>query len=234
MLDNKKVGDFISSCRKEKNLTQQQLGEFLGVSDKAVSKWETGRSIPDVTILEPLCNTLGISVGEFFAGEEIAAEEYDKTVEKQLLSALALDKLWIFQVAVYILEFSALTFMLLPIMRTDKLLPSLDPINVICWLMMITAGLGSFLLDKYLPFKLYRRSNVAIEVSHGIISFLLIISVNIVKMYRYGLETFWNSRLSPSYFLIIILICLLIVIYPQMALAKDRRRQAEKEELKIR
>lgn len=44
MLDNKKVGDFISSCRKEKNLTQQQLGEFLGVSDKAVSKWETGVS----------------------------------------------------------------------------------------------------------------------------------------------------------------------------------------------
>ena len=55
------IGTFIAACRKEKKLTQKQLGEKLNVTDRAVSKWETGRSFPDVSLMEPLCKELDIS-----------------------------------------------------------------------------------------------------------------------------------------------------------------------------
>ena len=61
------VGTFIAQCRKEKKLTQKQLGENLNVTDRAVSKWETGRSFPDVRLMEPLCQELDISVSELLA-----------------------------------------------------------------------------------------------------------------------------------------------------------------------
>lgn len=62
----------IRSLREKKGLTQQQLAERLGVSDKAVSKWETGRSYPDITLLEPIAGELGVSVAELLSGREIA------------------------------------------------------------------------------------------------------------------------------------------------------------------
>lgn len=64
------VGDFIYKKRKEKNLTQTQLGEMLGVSNKAVSKWETGESFPEFSLIQPLCEILGISADELIAGKE--------------------------------------------------------------------------------------------------------------------------------------------------------------------
>ena len=62
MVDTQKVGAFIAQCRKEHNWTQKELGEKLGVTDKAVSKWENGRSFPDITLLEALCETFDITV----------------------------------------------------------------------------------------------------------------------------------------------------------------------------
>lgn len=55
MVEPLELGRFISTCRKEKNLTQKQLGEELGVTDRAVSKWENGKSFPDISLIEPLC-----------------------------------------------------------------------------------------------------------------------------------------------------------------------------------
>lgn len=59
-----KIGKFIAECRKEKNLTQLQLAEILFVTDRAVSKWENGRSLPDSSIMLSLCNCLDISVND--------------------------------------------------------------------------------------------------------------------------------------------------------------------------
>ena len=70
-MNQEKIGKFISKCRKEKRLTQSKLGEKLGVSSKAVSKWETGRSMPDISIMQKLCNILDISLNDLFAGEKI-------------------------------------------------------------------------------------------------------------------------------------------------------------------
>jgi len=70
-VDNKKIGLFISSLRKDKNMTQKELAEKLFVSDKAVSKWERGLAMPDISLIEKLANCLGVNVSEILKGEKI-------------------------------------------------------------------------------------------------------------------------------------------------------------------
>lgn len=73
-MDQKKIGKYIADKRKSLGLTQVQLAEQLGMSDKSVSKWERGVCLPDVSVYKPLCDALGISVNEFLAGEDIPEE----------------------------------------------------------------------------------------------------------------------------------------------------------------
>ena len=85
-MDQIKIGKFIASCRKEQGMTQAVLAEKLGISDRAVSKWETGKSMPDAGIMLELCNLLKINVNELLSGERIMAETYDKRAEENLLA----------------------------------------------------------------------------------------------------------------------------------------------------
>ena len=84
-MNQKKIGRFIASCRKECGYTQAALGEKLGITDRAVSKWETGKSIPDASIMIELCNLLKISVNELLTGEHIVMENYKEKAEENLL-----------------------------------------------------------------------------------------------------------------------------------------------------
>ena len=77
-MDQIAIGKFISECRKEKQLTQLQIAEKLGITDRAVSKWETGKSMPDSSIMLELCGILGITVNELLSGEKMDEEHYDK------------------------------------------------------------------------------------------------------------------------------------------------------------
>lgn len=85
-MDQIKIGKFIASCRKEQGITQAALAEKLGISDRAVSKWETGKSLPDSGIMLELCDFLKINVNELLSGERIMAESYDKRAEENLLA----------------------------------------------------------------------------------------------------------------------------------------------------
>ncbi len=85
-MDQIKIGKFIASCRKEQGMTQAVLAEKLGISDRAVSKWETGKSMPDSGIMLELCELLKINVNELLSGERIMAEAYDKRAEENLLA----------------------------------------------------------------------------------------------------------------------------------------------------
>ena len=67
-MDQIKIGRFIAKMRKEKPYTQRQLADMLGISDKTVSKWETGNGLPDVSLMMPLCDLLQISVNELLSG----------------------------------------------------------------------------------------------------------------------------------------------------------------------
>lgn len=81
-MNQNKIGVFIAKCRKEKGLTQSQLAEKLGVTDRSISNWENGKCMPDLSLFKPLCEELEISINEFLAGEKIGKENLkDKTDE---------------------------------------------------------------------------------------------------------------------------------------------------------
>ncbi len=82
-MNQTEIGKFIARCRKERRLTQAQLAEKLNITDRAVSKWETGKCMPDSAIMLQLCEILGITVNELLSGEEIGARENDSAYEKK-------------------------------------------------------------------------------------------------------------------------------------------------------
>ena len=80
-----KIGKFIAERRREQGMTQMQLAERLNITDRAVSKWETGKSLPDASIMLELCEHLGITVNDLLCGEVVQVENYNKEMEKNLL-----------------------------------------------------------------------------------------------------------------------------------------------------
>ena len=75
-MNQEKIGKFISTLRKEKNMTQQDLADKIGVTDRAISKWENGRGLPDLSLLKPLSDELGITINELISGEKLNKKEY--------------------------------------------------------------------------------------------------------------------------------------------------------------
>jgi len=84
-MDQVKIGMFISVCRKKQNLTQAELAFKLGITDRAVSKWETGRSLPDSSIMLDLCSILNISVNDLLSGEVVTMNENNQKQEQVIL-----------------------------------------------------------------------------------------------------------------------------------------------------
>ena len=84
-MDQIKIGKFIAECRKNANLTQMQLAEILNITDRAVSKWETGKSLPDSAIMLELCSVLKITVNDLLCGEKISMENSNQKNEQLLL-----------------------------------------------------------------------------------------------------------------------------------------------------
>lgn len=91
-MDMDKTGKFIAKLRKDAGLTQAALAEKLGITDRAVSKWETGKSLPDASIMLELCGILGISVNELLTGEKIAMDDYKEIAEKNLTEMMKVEK----------------------------------------------------------------------------------------------------------------------------------------------
>ncbi|MBE6791911.1 MAG: helix-turn-helix domain-containing protein [Ruminococcaceae bacterium] len=87
-MDQVKIGKFIAACRKKANLTQMQLAEILNITDRAVSKWETGKAMPDSSIMLALCDILNISVNDLLSGEIVSVDNYNKELENNLLEMI--------------------------------------------------------------------------------------------------------------------------------------------------
>ena len=85
MIDQIKIGNFIAAKRKEKSLTQAEVAESLGITDRAVSKWERGLALPDASIMLNLCSILGISITELLTGETTVEENYKDKAEELIL-----------------------------------------------------------------------------------------------------------------------------------------------------
>lgn len=87
-MNQEKIGKFISISRKKQNLTQEELAEKLGVSNRSVSRWECGKNLPDVSLYEPLCEILDVSINDLISGELISKEQYEKTAELNVMNVI--------------------------------------------------------------------------------------------------------------------------------------------------
>ena len=87
-MDQQKIGKFILELRKEKNMTQQELATKIGVTDRAVSKWENGRGLPDLSLLVPLCKILEISINELLSGKKLDKKDYKEKLEENIMNTI--------------------------------------------------------------------------------------------------------------------------------------------------
>ena len=137
-MDQIKIGKFIAECRKKNNLTQMQLAEKLNITDRAISKWENGKGMPDSSIMLDLCNELKISVNELLSGEVIKMEDYRKQAEENLLK---MEKereekdRQLLNLEVVIGYFSSITFLILIFVASFVEMPS--------WLRLVLIVFGS-------------------------------------------------------------------------------------------
>ena len=166
MVDIQKVGAFIAQCRKEHNWTQKELGEKLGVTDKAISKWENRRSFPDITLLEALCEIFDISVSELLSGKKIEPNDYKRETERLLIQSIGEKRLRGFQIGIYLL--GLVTIILggigLGLWGTNSSwkLGAVSVKWILIAVALITFGVMAY-FDRNLPGKNYRSSIVWLE-----------------------------------------------------------------------
>ena len=87
-MDQEKIGKFIANCRKNKKMTQSELAEKLGVTDKSVGNWENGRNMPDLSLFKPLCDALGITINDLISGEKIDNDKYQEKFEENIVNTI--------------------------------------------------------------------------------------------------------------------------------------------------
>ena len=176
-MDQIKIGKFIAECRKNNNLTQMQLAEKLNITDRAISKWENGKGMPDSSIMLDLCKELKISVNELLCGEVIEMNNYNEKLEKNLIDLVkqkeeADKRLLSLEVVIGIITvvmFFSLLFMasfgeMAEYMRLLIIIPAFIAFLVICFVMLkIEQVAGYYECEKchhkYIP--TYLSMNIA-------------------------------------------------------------------------
>ena len=87
-MNQEKIGKFIAKCRKDKNMTQFELAEKLGVTDKSIGNWENGRNMPDLSLFKPLCDELDITINDLMSGEKISKDKYQEKFEENIVNTI--------------------------------------------------------------------------------------------------------------------------------------------------
>ena len=139
-MNQEKIGKFIATLRKEHSMTQKELAQQLGVSDKTVSKWETGRGMPEISIMQSLCEILGISINELLSGDKLDASAYREKAEENITELMKRrnGKKIILNVAVSTIPF-LVSFLVLPFAAEKIVPPILIPI-VVFWSILLIVG----------------------------------------------------------------------------------------------
>ena len=87
-MNQEKIGKFIAECRRQRKMTQSELGEKLGVTEKSISNWENGRNMPDLSLFKPLCEELNISLNDLMSGEKVKEKEYRDKLEENIINTI--------------------------------------------------------------------------------------------------------------------------------------------------
>ena len=149
-MDQVKTGRFIKACRKEKNLTQREVSERLNISEKTVSKWETGNGLPEVGLMLPLCELLEISVNELLSGERLDEKKYFEKAEQNIMSLIqekaeAKKKLIIAVIVAFAMLAAGLTIILLSGLLEMELWLKIVLIVVGCATILVGVGVACVL-----------------------------------------------------------------------------------------
>ena len=163
-MDQQKIGKFIAKMRKKKDLTQAELGEKVGVGDKAVSKWETGKGLPDTGLLFDLSEELGITVMDLLKGEILESEQEDKSTEsREVKVTLGIDELN---------EFTKNGMELAKKEEKKKAKKKIFIAIIIIFLLLFSI-LGMYFYNNYNKVQIYR-----VESAHGEVKFDGILTIN--------------------------------------------------------
>ena len=87
-MNQEKIGKFIAECRRQRKMTQSELGEKLGINEKSISNWENGRNMPDLSLFKPLCEELNISLNDLMSGEKVKEKEYRDKLEENIINTI--------------------------------------------------------------------------------------------------------------------------------------------------
>lgn len=87
-MNQERIGKFIAECRKKQKMTQQELAEKLGITDRAISNWENGKNMPDLSLFKPLCNILNITINDLMSGEKVNEKEYQEKLEENIVNTI--------------------------------------------------------------------------------------------------------------------------------------------------
>lgn len=172
-MDTKRIGAFIAQCRKEKNMTQVQLAEELGITNQAVSKWETGKGMPDVALMQQLCDVLEISINELFSGEHLSDEEYKGKAEENFSRLLKEKQCENLQPVKYLYSVCSKVFLIVAVIELaigivgNFLNPETEIleamlINASVWLALYAVAIGKVLYDKN-RLKKIKQSGVCVD-----------------------------------------------------------------------
>lgn len=172
-MNQEKIGKYIKGKRKEKNITQEELSEILGVSNKAVSNWENGKNMPDLSLFKKLCETLDITINELLSGEDIEEKKYINKLEENIINVINNDKKRknslkkIFMViSISVIITSILIFAIMTIQIT----PSYEYANITCekgekYVRIHSKGLASlYATSKKIDDKYYRIYNLKMNL----------------------------------------------------------------------
>ena len=144
-MDQSKIGTFIAALRGEHGLTQKELAQMLHISDKTVSKWETGRGLPDVSLMPPLCDVLGISINELLSAERLDETRYRAKAEENMVTLLRRRSMGkkLLRIVCSMLLFAA-SFAVI-VLTAGKILPVESmPVAVFCNCLLLVANLAAW------------------------------------------------------------------------------------------
>lgn len=173
-MDQKKIGNFIAILRKEHTLTQKELANKIGVSDKTISKWENGRGLPEVSIMHTLCETLDISINELLSGERLDVSSYREKAEENITALMQRGnyKQMILHICISTIPF-LLSFVTLPLAAEKIITPISIPIILfwsILWIVgNFVAGITYGIMKKW-----NKRRILLISIYNVFLLFILI------------------------------------------------------------
>ncbi len=173
-MNQEKIGKFILELRKEKNMTQMDLADKIGVTDRAISKWENGKGMPDLSLIQPLCKELGITINDLLSGEKIDKNDYQEKFEENVLNTIKYSNEKIIKCIVFYIGTFFLGIFIVPTLGIIAL------IFILCGIIAPLGGLIKligYIFNFGVPFVVFQIRNFELD---PIISFILSVTIGLV------------------------------------------------------